>query len=97
MSLVVRRFEFVLLNGFDSLLIQTHPKRSHDMDMLRIALCIDDQRHQADALVLRPARFIGKLRVDGEDQLRSGDAPTWVHQAATISAAFARSNTAAIA
>src|SRR5271156_933506 len=97
MSLVIRRLELVLLYGFHSLFVQTHPEGPHDVDMLRIALRVHDQRHEANALVLRPASFVGKLGIDREDELWSRNASARVHQAAAVSAAFARSNSAAIA
>jgi hypothetical protein len=42
MALVVRGLEAVLLDGFDGLLVETHAERACDVDVLGIALSVND-------------------------------------------------------
>jgi hypothetical protein len=42
MALVVRGLEAVLLDGFDGLLVETHAERAGDVDVLGIALSVND-------------------------------------------------------
>ena len=43
--------ELVLPDRFDRIFIQSHAKRAHDANILRVALGVDDQRDDAHALV----------------------------------------------
>src|SRR5580698_8844913 len=89
--------ELVLLHRFDCFLIQAHAQVAHYLNALRISLRIDDQGDDADTLVLCPARFVGKLRIRREHQLRGGNAATHVIKAAAVAAAFTRTVSVSLA
>ena len=67
------RPEFVLTDGFNGLLVQSHAQRSGYMDILRIALRVDDERNQADALILGAPRLIGEFGLHAVDHFRGGN------------------------
>src|ERR1700722_7145556 len=54
--------ELVSENGFKRFFIEAHAKMANDVQVLRIALGVDDQRDGADALELGSTRFIRELR-----------------------------------
>src|ERR1700691_3735555 len=94
MSLVHSRPEPVLLYSFDGLFVQPHAEMTNQADVLRIPLRIDNQLDRNISLIIRPARVICELRLDGIDDLRCAYASAHAHQAATVAptAARARSN-----
>src|ERR1035438_737731 len=85
------RLELVLPHGLERLLIQTHTQCANHTRILRIALRVDDQRDQANALILRTPRFIGKLCFRSEDSNRGRDAATNLVYAAAGIASSTRS------
>ncbi len=82
--------EFILLHRFDCFFIQTHAQVAHYLNPLRIALRVDNQRDDANTLILCAARLVGKLRIRREHQLRSRNAATHVVESAAVAAAFTR-------
>src|ERR1700728_4302807 len=71
--------ELVLPDGFDGLLVKTHPNATHDPDMRRIAMLVDPELdlHVAGELAL--AGFLRELGFDGVDQRGPLHQPADVH------------------
>src|SRR5277367_1819189 len=88
--------KFVLLNGFDGLLVEAHAEGARDVDVLRISLRVDDDRDNAYALVLGAAGFVGEFGIDGIDELRLGDALADAHDTASVAANFPGAIAAAV-
>lgn len=85
MSLIHRRLELILPDRFDGLLIQTHTQMPHYLNILRIAVGIDDQLYRDRARILLPARLICKFGIDCMNDLRRSHASTNAHNAAAKS------------
>src|SRR5260221_12837346 len=66
--------EFVLAHGFHGFFVQTHTKGADDVDVLWIALRVDNKADEADTLILGAARFIRELCVGLEQWNWRGNA-----------------------
>ncbi len=92
MSLVHGWLKFVMPHSFDGLFVESHAEMANDAEVFRVSLWIDDNLDRDDALILRPARRICKLRLRCMDDLWCRDSPTHGHNAAPIATSVARPN-----
>ena len=58
MSLIHCWLELVLLDGFNSFLIEAHAQMPRDADVLRIAICVDNQLQSHGPLKIRLPRLV---------------------------------------
>src|SRR5947207_14116561 len=86
MSFVHGRFEFVLSHCFDSLLIQSHAEMTHDVDVLRIALAVDNELNRNAALEIGCTSFWGEFRINRMKDSGRTHAAADAHHAAAITA-----------
>src|SRR5512146_1190327 len=77
------RLELVLANRLHGLFVQPHPQRTNNMHVLRIALSIHNQAHEAYTLVLGAARFVRELGFRLEERYRSRNTAAHLRQSAT--------------
>src|SRR6266568_6231807 len=99
------RLEFVLPDSLEGLFIQPHAQRARNPGILWISLCIDDERNNADSLILGAPRFVGEFSLGRENRHRSRHATAYLVDApagiasgpGSIAVAVPRAETATVA
>src|SRR5258708_5830615 len=74
MALILGRLEFVPLDRFDGLLIETHSQVTSYMDVLRIPLRVHDELNRNVALEVFLASLLCEFRLDRINDLRRAHA-----------------------
>src|SRR5580692_2188097 len=96
-AFVERGFEFVLTDGFDGFFVEAHAEGAGDVDLLGIALRVDDEGDEAEALIFGASGFVGEFGIGRVDKDGRRNAATDFHESAAVASAFAGADPVAAA
>ena len=89
-SFVHGGFESILPHSFDGFLIETHAEMTHDVDVLRIALAVNNELNGDAALEIGGTSFRGEFGINGMNDRRRTHAAAYAHHATAKAAAASR-------
>ena len=67
-------FEAVFLDGFEGFFVEAEAEGARDLRIPWVAVGVDDDRDDADSLILLAARLVGEFCDGSEEHRRFGDA-----------------------
>src|ERR1017187_841759 len=94
---LLARLELPVLDRLDGFLVQAHAEGAEPADVRGTSARVHPKAQDASSLVLRIARFFGKLRVGLINNARSGHSLAHTENTAAHTHIFARSDATAVA